>query len=272
MLAPTPGGGSLTVVGTGIDGGAHLTAEARAVIEAADEVLYVVAEPLTERLLERLNPRARSLGALHYGDTKPRWETYDEITEALLASVRTGARVCAVFYGHPGILVDASHEAVAQARAEGFATRMLPAISALDCLFADLGLDPARSGLVSFEATALLLYRCQPDVAATLVLWQPEIVGELLGAPDGRGSRLSLLVEYLCRFYPAEHETIVYKASPYSVAGPIVRRVQLGRLTDDQLPRASSLVLPPLVEPQVDPAMLERLRLTTGTVGTEADA
>jgi precorrin-3B methylase len=56
--------GSLTVVGTGIQLGVHLTPEARAAIEQADEVLYVVADTLTSAWLQELNPKARSLASL----------------------------------------------------------------------------------------------------------------------------------------------------------------------------------------------------------------
>ncbi len=138
---------------------------------------------------------------------------------------------------------------------------MLPAISALDCLVADLGIDPARSGLTSYEASAFLVTGRRPDTAAMLVLWQPNIVGEPFARPDGRGSRLPMLVEYLRRFYPGHHETIVYKASPYAITDPIVRRVPLGDLVQDLLPGASTLVLPALHEPTVDRALLKRLRM-----------
>ena len=108
---------------------------------------------------------------------------------------------------------------------------MLPAVSALDCLVADVGIDPACApGFVSYEATGFLLHRRVPETTATLVLWQADFVGERFAAPDGHGSRLGVLVDYLCRFYPPEHETIVYKASLAPVVDPIVKRVALGEL------------------------------------------
>ena len=68
---------------------------------------------------------------------------YARIVGDILDAVRGGASVCAAFYGHPGIFVTPSHDAVRRARAEGYPARMLPAVSAVDCLFADLGVDPA---------------------------------------------------------------------------------------------------------------------------------
>jgi precorrin-3B methylase len=57
--------GSLTVVGTGIQLGTHLTREATLLLEKADIVLCVVAEPAMQSVLERLNPETRSLHDLY---------------------------------------------------------------------------------------------------------------------------------------------------------------------------------------------------------------
>jgi class 3 adenylate cyclase len=73
-------GGSLTVVGTGVDIVSQLTPAARAAIAAADEVAYLVADPVAALRVEALNPRSRSLDGL-YGDTKPRWDTYAEVVD-----------------------------------------------------------------------------------------------------------------------------------------------------------------------------------------------
>jgi siroheme synthase len=51
--------GSLVVVGAGI-GCARITREARAAIAAADEVLYLVPDPVSASGIEALNPSARS--------------------------------------------------------------------------------------------------------------------------------------------------------------------------------------------------------------------
>ncbi len=142
-MADTPAGevrrGALTVVGTGIDAASQLTPAARGAIEGADEVVYLVADPVAALRVEVLNPRARSLDHL-YGPTKARRETYAEVEDAIVGAVMRGARVCAVLYGHPGVSARPGHRAVAQVRAAGLPARMLPAVSALDCLVADLGL------------------------------------------------------------------------------------------------------------------------------------
>ena len=172
--------------------GSQLTPEARAAFESADVALYLVADPVEVGVLERLNPRARSLYD-HYEVGRPRQEIYDRMAEEILTEVRSGHTVCAAFYGHPGIFVSPSHQALLTARAEGYPARMLPAVSAEDCLFADLGVDPGEFGCQSYEATDFLLRRRQVDPSAALVLWQVAVIGERVYArePPRNGSPCS---------------------------------------------------------------------------------
>ena len=239
-----------------------MTPEAASAIERADDVLYLVTQPLTAQWIERTNPRSRSLDGL-YAPGKPRRDTYAEMVDELLSPVRAGREVCAAFYGHPGVFVHPGHEAVRRARAEGHRARMLPAVSALDCLVADLGIDPAATGLQSYEATDFLVHRRPVDEAATLVLWQIGVVGELGYASAPRRENLALLVDRLARAYPRGHEVIVYEASPYPlVADPFVLRVPLEQLPDAQVPLLATLVVPPARRPRRDRALAARLGLS----------
>lgn len=237
--------GALTVVGTGIRIGAQLTPESRAAIDAADELLYVNAEPLGDRWLASLHPRARSLASL-YREGVPREQVYEAIVEAILAPVRAGSRVCAAFYGHPGVFVRPSHEAVARARAEGYGARMLPAVSAEDALFADLGVDPALHGCASFDATAFLARPRPVDTTAALVLWQAAAVLEPNAVAAGsHGGNLDVLAARLLELYPAGHEVVLYEASPFPAADALVERLPLGALAEARPTPQATLYVPP---------------------------
>ena len=217
---------------------------------------------MTERWIERLNPRSRSLHDL-YAPGKRRRDTYAQMVDAILAPVRTGSDVCVAFYGHPGVFVQPGHEAVRLARAEGLRARMLPGISALDCLVADLGIDPGATGLQSYEATDFVVHRRRADTAATLVLWQIGVVGERGYALEPSPDRLAALVEHLERWYRPGHEVIVYEASPYPVvAEPIVQRLPLRALPESAVPLLSTLVVPPVRKPRRYRAAIARLRLS----------
>jgi len=252
--------GSLTVVGTGIRLGSHLTREARLLLESADVVLSVVAEPGMQAVLEELNPETRSLHDL-YELGESRAEAYEAMAEEVLRHVREGKKVVAAFYGHPGVFVAPSHEAVRMARAEGYKATMLPGISAEDCLFADLGVDPARFGCQSYEATDFLVHRRRIDPTAVLVLWQIGTVGSVVASATTRPTGLPVLVEALLEHYPTEHEVTVYEASPYPGFDPLVRTVGLGELSAERVTALSTLYVPPREKAALDLTMLDRLGL-----------
>jgi uncharacterized protein YabN with tetrapyrrole methylase and pyrophosphatase domain len=252
--------GSLTVVGTGIDIGGHFTPQARASFEHAGEAFYLVADPVAAAWLEEINPRARSLHQF-YVTGEPRVEAYEAMVDAILEPVRAGRDVCAAFYGHPGVFVYAGHKAVKRARGEGFGAWMLPGISSLDCLFADLGIDPGRTGCQVHHATEFLLRRARPDASATLILLQISVIGVRRSVERPDWSRLPVLVEYLSGFYPGDHEVIAYEASPYPVAAPVVERMPLSNLAQADLATGMTLVVPPAIEPTVDATMRDRLGL-----------
>jgi hypothetical protein len=190
-----------------------------------------------------------------------RLTTYLAIAEHILGYVRAGLRVTVVFYGHPGVFVYSSHEAIRRARLEGFPARMLPGISAEDCLFADLGVDPAASGCQSFEATDFLIYRRRFDPHCSVVLWQIGVIGQLdyRRQYDLRGLRV--LAEVLREHYPADHATIVYEAAQHPIGEPRIEQVRLGDLHAARATPISTLYVPPLAPAPPDPAMLKRLGL-----------
>jgi hypothetical protein len=258
--------GSLIVVGTGIQAAGQVTVEARTAIERADKVLYVVADPTTEHYLRKLNPSAESLYGL-YETNKERYATYLEMVERILDPVRSGLSVCAAFYGHPGVFVFPSHEAVRQARALGFRARMLPGISAEDCLFADLGIDPALTGCQSFEATDFLVFGRTWDTRSSLVLWQVGVIGDSTfqgGGYDLGG--LSVLAEHLSRSYGADHQVILYEASYYPTHDPLIQPVALSKLGQAKATAATTMYVPPKEAPVPDPQMLTRLGLSTDAI------
>lgn len=252
--------GSLSVVGVGIAGPAHVTREALGAIGDAEKRFLLVADPLSLEWLLDLAPDAENL-ADAYAVGKSRDLTYEEMVERILAPVRRGRKVCAIFYGHPGVFAFAPHESIRRARADGFEARMLPGVSALDCLFADVGVDPGDVGCQEYEATDFLLRRRIFDPCAALVLWQIGVVGvadvreEELWSRDGLG----VLAERLLETYPAKHEVVVYEATTLPVTPPKILRLPLRQLAAADVTAISTLYVPPLPDRATDRRMLKRL-------------
>lgn len=270
----SPRRGSLACVGMGMTLGSHLTPLARSHIEQADVVFAALSDGIVELWLQRLHPDVRSLQP-YYQEGKSRMTTYRQWVDVMMAEVRAGKRVCGVFYGHPGIFAWSPHKVIAVARAEGFSAHMEPGISAEDCLYADLGIDPGRCGCQHFEASQLLFYERRIDPAGYLVLWQVGLVGDLSLKRFSTGPAYrQLLVDLLARDYPLEHEIIIYRGATLPIQKPRVRRLALRDLVDTSLTAEETVVLPPAMSLQPNLAMRERLaaldKANAGAVSEEA--
>lgn len=250
--------GSLIVVGTGIKAISHLTIEAQAHIRDADKLLYLVADPVTERWLCDENPTAESLYRF-YGTDKDRSQSYEEMVEELIRPVKAGLNVCCAFYGHPGIFAYPGREAVRRLRGDGYFARLLPGISAEDCLFADLGIDPGVYGCYSVEATDFLLRQRMFDPRSTLVIWQIAIIGVQTNPSSAANRRgLQVLTDRLLSTYGTEHEVILYQAAQFALGDATVHRIPLRELPDAPMTPIFTLVVPPLFTESKDDRTLAR--------------
>jgi hypothetical protein len=249
--------GSLVVVGTGLAAVTHATLEVVEHIQRADRLFYLVTDKLTELWLKSLNPTATTLSDL-YGEDIPRPRTYAGMTARVTSAVRHGHAVCVAFYGHPGVLVEASHDSIAVLRREGYRARMLPAVSADGCLYADLGVDPGICGSQSFEASDYLLYRRQSDPRSVLLLWQVGVLG-VATASEGpcRRERLAFLTKRLRRDYPAQHPVILYQAAQRPGRQPSIRSIELQMLPDADVRPMDMLYVPPLRQRRPDRSVAE---------------
>jgi precorrin-3B methylase len=254
--------------------GSHLGPLARSHIEQADVVFAGLSDGIVELWLQRMHRDVRSL-QVYYREGKSRMQTYRQMVEAILAEVRAGKKVCGVFYGHPGVFAWAPHKAIEVARSEGYAAHMEPGISAEDCLYADLGIDPGRVGCQHYEASQLLFYRRRIDPTAYLVLWQVGLVGDQSLARFSTGPAYrQLLVEVLSRDYPLEHEVIIYRAPTLPIQSARIERCTLADLPQADIDMADTVVVPPVGAMLVDHEMRARLdmldKTASGTVGNAA--
>ena len=251
--------GSLVCVGLGMTLGSHLGPLARSHIEHAEVVFAGLSDGVVELWLQRMHKDVRSLQP-YYREGKSRMQTYRQMVEAILTEVRAGKKVCGVFYGHPGVFAWAPHKSIEIARSEGYAAHMEPGISAEDCLYADLGIDPGKFGCQHYEASQLLFYKRRIDPTAYLVLWQVGLVGDqsLTRFSTGAAYR-QVLVDVLARAYPLDQEVIIYRAPTLPIQQASIGRVALGDLPQADIGMADTLVVPPARAMQVNHEMRMRL-------------
>lgn len=252
--------GRLVILGTGIMLGAHLTPVAKSHLQAADVVFAAVTDGITEQWLQTMHGDVRSFAPL-YELGKSRHETYQQMIDLMLAEVRAGKFVVGAFYGHPGVFAYAPHKVIALARQQGYEAQMLAGISAADCLYADLGIDPGRVGCQSYEASQFMFYQRVVDPSAYLVLWQISLAGDRsIARFDTGAAELQLLVELLSVQYPSDHQVVIYEAASMPFEQPRMDWIALGDLPSAHLTLRSTLVLPPSRPLQKNTRMLARLQ------------
>ncbi len=236
--------GSLVCVGPGMTLGAHITQRCRKQIENA-EVVFTNCHPIMEEWISLMNKDVRSLQGL-YGENKDRRITYREMLEAIMQEVREGKQVVGAFYGHPGVFARVPHQAVNQAREEGYRARMEPGISAEDCLYADMGIDPGDYGCQHYEASQVVFYKRRLDPSAYLILWQIALAGDIsiakrLSSKEER----EVLVRLLSNDYPLSHRVALYECPTLITDNVRIDWITLGELPEADLTPVTTLVVPP---------------------------
>jgi precorrin-3B methylase len=251
--------GSLVCVGTGMLLGGHISPISSSYIAQADVIFSLMSTGITERWVEELHHDVRSLQP-YYQEGKNRNITYNEMVEAILTEVRAGKKVTAVFYGHPGVFACVSHRAVKQAKLENYAAHIEAGISAEDCLYADLSIDPGKTGSINYEASQFMFYQRNIDPAAHLILWQVGFAGDrsLAKYSTGKAYR-QVLVDLLCETYPADHQVILYQAKVLPIDTMRAEHITLANLVDAEIHMHTTLVIAPSEKMRPNQVILNKL-------------
>ncbi|NMH59444.1 SAM-dependent methyltransferase [Alteromonas ponticola] len=250
--------GSITCVGVGMTLGSHICPLSRSHIEQADVVFCSMSDKYVEEWVMSMNADVRSLQPL-YAEGKDRRQTYREMVEVMMAEVRLGKKVVGAFYGHPGVFALAPHKVIKQAKDEGFAGHMEPGISAEDCLYADMGLDPGTHGCVHYEASQFLFNKKCLDTTALVILWQIGMVGDRqLKSFTAASKYRRVLQNCLLEYYSPDHKVALYEAAVLPIEEVRVEWVNLSALADAKVHQHSTLVIPPGTKKSKD-LTIERL-------------
>lgn len=252
--------GSIVIVGTGMTLGAHMTPRSRSYLENAD-IIFGSNPPLVEKWLSEINPNYHTLQGL-YAEGKHRAETYRQMVDTMLDAVREGNNVVGAFYGHPGVFAWAPHRVIKEARAEGYHGHMEPGISAEDCLYADLGIDPGRYGSQHFETSQLMIYQRQIDPTAYLILWQVGIAGDTTIKRFSTGPAYrQVLVDLLMEHYPADHQVALYECPFTALDDMRIEWLALKDLPQADVSLITTMVVPPCKKMVKNQRILDKLSL-----------
>ena len=143
----------------------------------------------------------------------------------------------------------------------------MPGISAMDCLFADLKIDPGSMGLQSYDATEFLLYDEKFSTTSHLVLWQIAIIGEIGIVKnseinlDRQKKAITILITKLLLHYPADHIVKLYVASQYPSIEFELVSIELQKLNEINISRLATLYIPPSKEKTINLDVINELKL-----------
>lgn len=249
---------ALIIAGTGIQGLSQITKEAETFLATSDAVYYLSNNPLVTQYILEKRPDAKTLYS-YYEVGLNRRITYERMAAALVSSVEEGLNTLGLFYGHPGVFVNPSHHAIRKVRELGFSAYMLPAVSAEDCLYADLLIDPGSMGCQSYEATDFLLYNRIIDITAPLILWQVGVLGHKDYQLNFEQKYVSILQERLISIYGKQHVVTSYVAAAFWHLRPEIKSFQIESLCKADLSPVSTLYIPPCKKPALDKVMAQRL-------------
>lgn len=252
---------TLIIVGSGIKFMSHLTTEVKANIENSEKVLYLVNDPLMQEWIKTVNNSSEALDFL-YANHAYRNDNYRAISDYIIENLKKYKTLCVVVYGHPTVFVQPTLYAADIAKKEGYNVVVMPGISAEDCLFADLLIDPGSSGCQTFEATDFLLYQRNFDPRSHLILWQPYVIGVLHVVEEHNPvPGLKLLVAYLSHQYNSDHLVIVYEAAQYPTFRPKILEIELNELPHTNITRLSTLYIPPINQGLPNQDMLAKIKM-----------
>ncbi len=251
--------GSLVNVGLGMTLGAHITPISRSFIEKADVVFVAASDSLIVDWVKTMNTDVRALD-VYYKEGTSRAITYEKAINAIMNEVRNGKQVCGAFYGHPGVFSWAPHRLVEIAKEEGFVAHMEPGISAEDCLYSDIGIDPGDVGCSHYGATQFMCHEIDYSESAYLVLWQVSLSGDQsLKKFSTNPTYRQLLVDKLLEKYPEKHKVILYECAVLPIDKPRIDTFKLINLSDQQVSIKTTLIIPPINNRVVCKKIIEKL-------------
>ena len=255
---------SLVLVGSGIKTISHLTTEVIGFIKGADLVLYLVNEPLLKKWIKKEAKEAAELDEIYFSFSK-RIEAYQEIQDYILKQFKKYNLICVVIYGHPTVFASPGLDAIFQIEKKriDIQTLVLPGISALDCLFSDLRIDPGVQGCFSIEVNDLILYLKNLDPFVHNVIWQVGMIGNI-GKPtyDTDIDKLNILQGHLLKFYDEDHVVILYEASIYPKIPHKAEKVIVSSLYTKKFTPLTTLYIPPSGIGKIDKNSMRLLGLS----------
>ena len=237
----------LSVLGLGLRCPEQASERCLRALRQADRVFLISDSLEKQAWLRQLNPNFYNL-MTHYATGKPRRDTYQEMADQVLACLNEGGDAALVSYGHPLVFCDPSRLAIEQTAQAGYQVEILPGVSSIDCLLADLRVDVQNYGLQIYEGHDLLLHAVAVDPRCSQIVFQVPSLGDNTGGwlPGRFRGFIRALGEKLAQTFGEDHEVVLYFGSNSPERPTRADRCRLKELHLVEMVSEYTLWVPPL--------------------------
>jgi uncharacterized protein YabN with tetrapyrrole methylase and pyrophosphatase domain len=212
-MKATPDSVDLYLLGAGVAFPDHLTVQTIDILSACERIWTNLPDARMSTLPVDIREKCTSLWPL-YQDGRLRVENYRDVTQAVVRGVESARPVAWLTPGHPMIFDSVSKALLQAARSRKWNLSVVPAISSLDTLLAEVAYDPA-SGLTIHDATGLVRRKIPLVASNALILLQISVflsdrahVTMKQSGPD-----LGPLRDHLVKYFPATHKCAAVRSA-----------------------------------------------------------
>jgi uncharacterized protein YabN with tetrapyrrole methylase and pyrophosphatase domain len=249
-------------IGAGIRLPNHLTVEAIEALYECSQIFTVFATEWASWMPTELVPKLRDLKQYYTPGILRRHSYERQVAEVINAAIQQRP-VAYLTRGHPMFFDSVTQGLVDTCKEKQLHLQLLPAVSSIDTILADLNEDVAP-GLQIFEASFLVGCRIEPRTDCPCILIQPDIFGTAYVAIGRKpsASAMAMLRDYLLRFYPSDHQVIYVTSAVREGDKAQLLAFPLSELGgNDANPQSpgASLFLPAVQSPIPDPEFLEMM-------------
>jgi uncharacterized protein YabN with tetrapyrrole methylase and pyrophosphatase domain len=159
-------------------------------------------------------------------------DVYPRMANIVLDEAKKGPGVVMVGDGHPAYYDDVTWDIYRRGKRRGLNVKILPAISSIDSMAANCGLEINTGGFQIFDATTIVAINQDLNPYIDTLIMQIGWFGTSLVADitHSKKGRFKPFVDYLRRFYPEDQPVRVMEAPYTERDAPIVISTKLGLL------------------------------------------
>jgi uncharacterized protein YabN with tetrapyrrole methylase and pyrophosphatase domain len=218
----------ISLAGIGIGGFEQTTLETLEAIKTARIIFH-----LTEyhQTLKKYCKQVINLDKEYWtGDED--WRVYKRIADMILDEAKNGPGVVAIGDGHPAFYDDVTWDVYRRGKRRGLNVRILSAISCLDAMAANCGLEMNTGGLQIFDANVMIAADQKLNPYVDTLIMQIGWFGLTLTLDyaQSRKGRFDPVIKHLTKFYPGTHLVKIMRAPSESSDSPTVITTKLSSL------------------------------------------